>query len=268
MIATVKQCLIPFYRYLFSSEYREFMSLRDRYEKVPRFQSRSISFLDYKFEVLDCLSFVWQFKDIFVDKSYRLEPESDSPLIYDCGANIGMSCLYFKKAYPDCRIKAFEADPKISQVMERNLKNNGIDGVEIISKAVWINYEGVDFGVEGADGGSIYLGEDKRTKVGSVRLRDWISKEHEIELLKMDIEGPEVDVISDCSDELHKVKNIFVEYHSWNNREQQLDMLLSVLSKSGFRYHIQSFIDRVSPFINREERSDMDLQLNIFAYKR
>jgi uncharacterized protein YfeS len=39
--------------------------------------------------VPDALSFIWQFKEIFVEEYYRFEAKSESPVIYDCGANVG-----------------------------------------------------------------------------------------------------------------------------------------------------------------------------------
>jgi FkbM family methyltransferase len=136
-------------------------------------------------------SFIWQFKEIFVDEIYKFNSKNEEPIIYDCGANIGMSCLYFKILYPKARIKAFEADPIITDVLKLNLARNGINDVEIINKAVWIDYNGVEFGRDGADGGSIYLMSNK-IKVDSIRLKDFLDDELEIDFLKIDIEGAEV----------------------------------------------------------------------------
>jgi hypothetical protein len=47
--------------------------------------------------------------------------------------------------------------------------------------------------------------------VESVRLRDYLDKP--IEMLKIDIEGPEYNT-KDCEDVLFNVSYIFIEYHS------------------------------------------------------
>ena len=83
----------------------------------------------------------------------------------------------------------------------------------------------------------------------------------------MDIEGAEVDILNDCKDMLKNIKNIFVEYHSWNDQRQRLNELLEVLSKNNFRYFLKSVSKRKSPFINKAKNRDIHLQLNIFAYK-
>lgn len=256
------------YYFLKNKNQREFMRLVCLYGDKPRYQSRVIKFLKYNVAVPDCLSFVWQFKEIFADENYRFGSNSASPLIYDCGANIGLSCIYFKELFPLSKIKAFEADPAISEILMNNLKGNGFNDIEVITAAVWTDNNGVEFASEGADGSSIFT-EGKKTKVASIRLKDFIEKEIRIDLLKMDIEGAETEVIRDCMDSLGNVQHLFVEYHSYVNNKQSLDEILKIITDSGFRYFIKPEQDRKHPFINRSNKNfpQMDLQLNIFAYR-
>jgi hypothetical protein len=138
----------------------------------------------------------------------------------------------------------------------------------VIEKAVWINNNGVDLSVEGADGSSVYLGENVR-KVNSVRLKELLDSESKVDMLKMDIEGAENDMILDCGDSLKVVDNIFIEYHSYTNSKQKLSELLDVLEKNDFRYFIRNDSDRKMPLINKSnvDNLPMDLQLNIFGYR-
>ena len=251
-----------------SKNYREFLRLLFMYGKIRRNDPREIRFLSYKIYVPDCLSFIFQFKEIFVKQYYLFETNSKVPLIYDCGANIGTSCIFFNKYFPKARIKAFEADTSIAEILKNNLKNNLINNVDVIAKAIWINNDGIQFGEEGADSGSIYSNTNK-IKVDSVRLKELLDKEDKIDLLKMDIEGAEVDVIEDCGDSLKKAENIFIEYHSFINLPQNLDKILNSLTSNKFRYYIKSDEHKTSPFVNKTSSitPSMDLQLNIFAYK-
>jgi len=178
-----------------------------------------------------------------------------------------MSCLYFKKLYPNAKIKAFEADPKIVKYLKNNLtRNNIIDNVEIINNAVWIDNKGLEFSSEGADGGSIY-GNIHKIKVSSIRLKEYLEQEEKIDMLKIDIEGAEFEVLKDCQDSLNNVENLFVEYHSWNSSEQKLSEILKIFEKNGFRYYMEGLIKRKHPFINHGREANMDLQLNIFGVK-
>jgi len=262
----LKELARPLYRYAKSANEREFIRLLDRYGRVARFSPREIRFLSYKFSVPDCASFVWQFKDIFVDEAYRFETDSTNPVIYDCGANIGTSCLYFYTLFPKVRVRAYEADPEMAITLEENMAANGIKGVELVNKAVWVDTKGVEFGVQGADAGSILL-DTHRSRVGSVRLEDELVKEGRVDLLKMDIEGAECEVLTDCRKGLANVERIFIEYHSWKGRAQRLDELLRVLTDNRFRYYIESPVQTPSPFLKRGDDKNMDLQLNIFAKK-
>ena len=254
------------YNFFTNSRHREFLKLTFLYGDKPRYIKDTIKISGFEINVIDYLSFIWQYKEIFVDEIYKFKTDSNSPIIFDCGANIGVSCLYFKKFYPESRIKAFEAVPEIADVLSSNLNN--INGIEVINKAVWINNDGIEISLEGADAASIY-GNKNKVKVYSVRLKDLIDNEEKIDMLKIDIEGAEIDVMKDCKESLNNIENIFIEYHSFINQNQQLDEILKILTEKNFRYFIKQPVDRNVPFINRTNKNypDMDLQLNIFAYK-
>ena len=264
MKTLLKNIARPLYYYIKNKNEREFNRLLDKWGKYKRYTKvENVEFLDYIFDIPDLPSFVWQFKEIFVDEIYNFNTNNKQPIIFDCGANVGTSCLYFKKKFPNSKIKAFEADPMIADILKSNLFKNKINDVEFINKAVWIDDKGVDFSCEGADGGSIFAKNDK-IKINSVRLKDFLES-NQIDMLKIDIEGAEHDVLLDCKDFLKNVKNIFVEYHSLNNSYQKLADILSVFENNNIRYYIENVSKRKQPFINRAKDQNMDLQLNIFG---
>jgi FkbM family methyltransferase len=219
-------------------------------------------------EVPDARSFLWQFKEIFADESYRFQADTDAPLIYNCGANVGVDTLYFKRLYPKARIKAFEADPTVADYLRRNVAANRLKDVEVIAEAVWTENTTVSFASEGADGGSVVTGT-ANTQIPATRLRDRLARETAVDLLKMDIEGAETAVIEDCADVLHRVRHVFIEYHAYLGQPQSLQQVLAILAQNGFRYFLRPEADRRTPFINRTNRQtpQMDLQVNIFAYR-
>lgn len=264
----LKNMLRPLYVYFNSKNQRVLSHLQDKWSGHERYKAVvGVRFLNYTIDVPDIPSFIGQFKELFVDEIYKFDFGNDKPVIFDCGANIGISCLYFKSLYQGARIIAFEADKEISQFLSKNLHGNGIKDVEIINKAVWVNNEGVEFSVDGADGGSI--GEsDNMLRVESIRLKDALEREKsQIDLLKIDIEGAELEVLQDCRCSIKNVKNIFIEYHSWNKSEQKLSEILQILEENDFRYYIEGISYRATPFINKGLDQNMDLQLNIFGVK-
>ena len=72
-------------------------------------------------------------------------------------------------------------------------------------------------------------------KVETIDLDELI--DGEVDFLKMDIEGAETGVLCG-SQKLDKVKQLFIEYHSFVDDKQKLSDLLSCLIKNGFRYFI------------------------------
>lgn len=263
----LKNMIRPLYHYIKNKNVRELHRLYDKYGAYKRLEKvNNVKFLKFTFDIPDLPSFIWQFKEIFVDEIYKFDTKEEQPTIYDCGANIGMSCLYFKQLFPNAKIKAFEADPMIVDILKSNLAKNSINDIEIINKAVWKDYNGIEFGSEGADGGSIYA-NGKKIKIESIRLKDYLEHENFIDLLKLDIEGAEYEVLKDCANSLSNVRNIFVEYHSWNNSPQKLSEILEILELNSFRYYLENISIRKNPFINFAKDQNMDLQLNIFGVK-
>jgi hypothetical protein len=99
--------------------------------------------------------------------------------------------------------------------------------------------------------------------VETVRLYDYLDTE--VDFLKIDVEGAEVNLILDCAERLHRVKNLFIEYHSFSQQEQRLDELLGALRKAGFRVQIHTQGSSSNPFLDVVPFLDMDLQLNLFC---
>lgn len=248
--------------------YREFLRLHRKHYQQRIEKQAPADFLHYHINIVDGPSFVFQYKEIFFTEVYKFESSNQTPVIFDCGANVGLSCIYFKSLFPGAQITAFEADPFIAGVLSDNLLKNNLTGVTVVDRAVWTNEDGITFYTDNADGGSVF-GEGTGTKVTvpTVRLRSMLEQAGTVDFLKMDIEGAEVAVIKDCDGVLAAVKNIFIEYHSFNKTPQGLGDILEILQRNGFRYFIESATERASPFVNKAANDTMDMQLNVYAYK-
>jgi len=216
--------------------------------------------------VPDKSSFLGMCEEIFHHEIYKFVADTDQPRILDCGANIGLSIIYFKKIYPNSRIIAFEPDPKIFSILKKNLLSFKED-VILIKKGLGANNGQTSFFSEGADGGRVATDSDrtKLTQIEMTKLSPYL--EETVDLLKIDIEGKELEVLRECQNKLKNVKKLFVEYHGLAKEKQQLNDLLSILSEAGFRYYLANPIDIKSPFMNTTTNNDYDLQLNIFAWQ-
>lgn len=132
---------------------------------APRYQPAVLRLDDHEFEVADGFSFYWMHKEIYIDEVYRFLPCHPRPYIIDCGANYGVSVLWFKRMYPDCRILAVEADPGIYDMLRRNVNRHGLSDVTLIHRAVSGALGDVRFQCIGADSSRVYV--DRESGDGS-----------------------------------------------------------------------------------------------------
>jgi len=205
--------------------------------------------------------------EIFFEQCYLFHSENSMPLIIDCGANIGISVLYFKHLYPDAKIIAFEADPNIYNILDKNIKASGLQGVDLINKAVYDSDDILSFRVEGGFSGRVAIGKENGIieKVQGLRLKNYLNQK--VDFLKLDIEGAECNVIKDCESNLLNVERVFIEYHSHHEEPQKLSEILKILTSAGFRYYIKEAYVPKAPFVWRPTLDSMDLQLNIYAMR-
>jgi FkbM family methyltransferase len=240
-----------------------------RLSKFPRFKETEADLYGIKIRLADAHSFLFTSQEIFNLEIYKFKSGKKDPFIIDCGSNIGLSIIYFKRLYPDADIVGFEPDERIFRILQHNMHVFNLSKVELIRKACWNADTVIDFFSEGADGGRKPTSNDKLNKtisVEAVRLKTFINKE--VDFLKIDIEGAEYIVLNDIRDKLHLVKNIFVEFHSFANEEQMLPELLDLLKKAGFRFYISPTgnIAR-QPFLYRPEYLGMENHINIYGFR-
>jgi FkbM family methyltransferase len=272
----------------------------DEYLRLKKFEYWQIlptntAFFKRPFKVSSPYWFLQSIEEIFVKQVYKFDTSSSQPLIIDCGANWGLSVIYFKFRFPNSVILAYEADEDIFKMAMENFGVFGFKKVTLLNKAVWDFNGSLIFSSEGSVGGSVsdleinptdieyadappgswvgnyntYFGvyKPEEKKVEAIRLKDVLEQHSKIDFLKIDIEGAEYKVIMDCAEELKRVDKLFVEYHSTPNHPQQLDEILKVLRNSGFRYYIKEAADNYShPFIRNKDLL-YDIQLNIFCFR-
>ena len=262
MKLTVKKIFNKMRHYVQTSGVRR--ELR-RVALVPRYTAGITTVFGHPFAYVDSASFLSTYAEIFDQGIYAFSTASDMPYILDCGANIGLSVLFFKQCCPNSRIVAFEPDPEICRVLETNIANFNLTNMRAVEKAVWSSETTLEFLVEGADGGRVINIDENfpRRTVKTVRLRDYLV-EH-VDLLKIDIEGAESEVLVDIADRLDCVERIFVEYHSFADRAQSLSSIVAILSDAGFRLHFHPCSIAPHPFVEIPSHFGMDMQLNIFG---
>ena len=213
-----------------------------------RFKIRTSKILSYSVQYPDQLSLYFEFKDIFKNKIYYFNTQKSEPFIIDAGSCIGMSILYFKYVYPEARIIGFEPDREIFTILQRNIKRNNLSKIELINAALASREGELVFFPDGTDGGSLVFESNKETtKIKAVRLSDYINEP--VDFLKMNIEGAELDVLTEISDKLHFINEMVIEYHSFDNSNQVLHRILDLLNQKGFMYLINDFDGETNPAV-------------------
>lgn len=138
------------------------------------------------------------------------------PLIIDCGANIGLSSQYFAREFPEARILGVEPDAANIAMAKRNCAEFGnieLHHAAIGSEEGFVAIEDatVDanaFRVNRVDEG---VGIELRTIPGLLAE----SRETELFIVKVDIEGFERDLFESATDWIEKCDVLIVELHDW-----------------------------------------------------
>jgi FkbM family methyltransferase len=237
---------------------------------TPRYTRGTIKFDQKKIEYLDSASLLFIYDEIFNKQIYNFKTVSQTPIIIDAGANIGMSLIYFKMKFPNAKITAFEPDEEVFNVLKNNVASFEFKEVELVKKGLWKEVTVLTFNSEGADAGRISDKNEngKVIKIETSLLSNYL-KSNTIDLLKIDIEGAEFEVLNECKAYLKNVNNIFIEYHSFSGQEQFLPELLGVLKSAGFRLNINApGLTSMSPFMKLNEYNGMDMQLNIYGMRK
>ncbi|SOD81195.1 FkbM family methyltransferase [Spirosoma fluviale] len=240
----------------------------NRLNKLPRYQGGISTILSNPFKFTDATSFAFIYDEVFNKKIYQFETNNKRPYIIDAGANIGLSVLYFKQLYPDAEILAFEPDEKVFDALSYNVQSFGLENVTYLKKALWNEETELEFMSEGADAGRVAVKNDatQLIQVPTESLRKYLNRK--VDFLKIDIEGAETTVLEDCANLLHNVERLFVEYHSFVDKPQELHQLLLFLANAGFRYNVQHIgVFSSHPFCQIHQYLGMDNQLNIFAVR-
>lgn len=77
------------------------------------------------------------FAQVIANREYRCLDQSEiSGLIIDCGANIGLSTLYFLRRFPDAHVIALEPDPDNFKMLALNTAGFS-DRVTLLQAAIW-----------------------------------------------------------------------------------------------------------------------------------
>jgi FkbM family methyltransferase len=136
------------------------------------------------------------------------------PLIIDAGGNAGFAARFFARAYPRAQIISVEPDPANAAICRANVE--GLPQVEVVEAA--IGSQPGHVAIEHNDGHAWATRTCRAdagvsmVTVGELRSR---VKDSELLIVKVDIEGFELDLFSDATEWIAQTCAVIAEPHDW-----------------------------------------------------
>jgi FkbM family methyltransferase len=168
--------------------------------------------------------------------AYELDLPTEPRLIFDLGANVGYGSVYFALRYATARVLAVEPEPSNVALLRRNVAS--LTQVDVVEGAVWPR-AGV---LAMEDPGKGYWGMRVRTGEGArgvraVTIPELLSRADAewVDLVKIDIEGSELELFSQESGWLRQVGALVIELHD-RFRPGCEDTVERAIAQSGVRF--------------------------------
>lgn len=220
----------------------------------PNKRDVCLKFNDYTLHANDYTSLENLFNEIFVNGEYYFPKSNDitPKVIYDCGANIGFTMVFFKILFPDVKVVSFEPNPVAFYYLNKNISSNSFKNVYAYQLALSNINDEIElfFDRDNLATASLNQGRDifdNSVKVKTVLLSDFVKSEDKIDILKIDVEGAEIDVFSDLKSKglLSKTVTYMIEYHNFGD--------VSVLQNFLNNFSSMSFLTRFISKVNRKK---------------
>ncbi len=185
------------------------------------------------------------FNEVLGEEIYRCVPSlvRDCNSIIDLGANIGLASLYFASHYPSSRLFSVEPNPSSFELLTSNLSALMAQGrCRVLKAAVWgCETVLVADDSHGANHHSAFATrvatdvDNAEAMMGQPIHKIIAESGFEcIDLLKVDIEGAEVELFTGNLEWLTSVRSIAIEFHGDSRDECAFDRIMKAY---GFRIY-------------------------------
>lgn len=247
---------IPSIASLLDSVSRQGYSLREQLCLIlsHRASVPPVKVLGFEVDYLNVHAFRIALGEIFFKGDYQFEAGTDSPVIFDCGANIGLATLFFKYRYPRARIAAFEGNPETAAVLRRNVEQNHLRNVDVYNVLLMNSESEQSFYIPNDHAENLktsaYPGrvaDTREIKLRAAKLSRFITAP--VDLLKMDVEGAESEIMTDLQEtgKLSLIRRMIIEYHhKIGNAPARLSQFLQTIEASGFEYQLSAKCDPIT----------------------
>ena len=205
---------------------------------------RGERFLSFLIEFPYRPAFFGLISEIFFHPFPQPEPKNFTPvIIIDGGANIGIRTLFYIWRYPNARVLCFEPNPVMFRYLNNNMDNNHLSQINTFpyalgreDKDVMLYFNKTPRG----SGSATVVAPTNSTDEGALmvpmrRLSHFIDTD--IYLLKLDIEGAEMDVLDElcATGKIGLIQKMVIEYHFDGHAfRHTLEEFLGKLKREGY----------------------------------
>lgn len=153
---------------------------------------------------------------IFFAEEYNIDFPEPPETIVDCGANIGLSAVYFANKFPNATVIAIEPDNHNFEYLEKN--TIPYPNIQCLQRAVWPVPAKMEVIDPGNGGWSLQTKTSESGTMQSITIEEIMEvfQFSQIDLLKIDIEGAEKELFESHYDYwLAKTGTIAIELHDF-----------------------------------------------------
>jgi FkbM family methyltransferase len=168
-------------------------------------------------------------REVWVEECYRPPAPIPFDTVVDLGTNIGLTSLWYAR-HGASRLLCVEPVPANMRLARRNLAQNGVTA-EFVQAAVGARDGTARFRVDPSYSTRGHLDRDGELEVPVVSMATLVSRVGQVDLVKMDIEGAEIELLRAPESWIDRVNAIIIEFDRGDPRE-----LGGVLNTHGFRY--------------------------------
>jgi FkbM family methyltransferase len=197
------------------------------------------------------------FREIFLREEYSIKFPLVAKTIIDAGANIGFTTLFFHRAYPSAKIVSLEPDSENFKTLKQN--TSGYQNLYPLQAALFNRVGEIKIVDEGHGIRGFMAREISDNQIGQTMpcttLVELMSNHNltEIDILKMDIEGSELEVFQYEPEKwLPKVKCLIIELHD-RMKPGCSKAVFQAISKYNFDFSIKG---ENLVFLNRDYLTD------------
>jgi FkbM family methyltransferase len=153
------------------------------------------------------------YDEVFIGREYELD--LGRPLvIVDAGAHVGLAATYFASRYPEALVIALEPEPENFRVLQFNARSYA--NIKPVNVGIWGRPAHLRIDNPSDSTWSFRVSEDTSGRgIPAVGVAD-IAAEHglqRIDVLKLDVEGSEIEVLNSSELWLNRVGTIIIELH-------------------------------------------------------